>query len=304
MQGHTPTRPRAAAVAILIGMASLGLVDNFVPLLAEEGGLWQFHALRSAICVGILVVAGALGMGRLRPRSLRHVAGRSFLVATAMVIYFACLALMPIGHVLAGLFTAPVFVLLITRFGLKRPVGPMRWGAAGLGFLGTLLVIQPDPANLDPLIFLPVAAGAFYGAGAVATRHWCEEEGTLALMTGFFAALGIYGVLGIAALALWPLEPAAGAAGFAMRGWVPVTGPFLFWTLVQTVGSILGMGMIIRGYQLGEVSRVAIYEYSVLVFASFWAWVFFAQTVGALQALGMVVIAAAGSIVAIRSAKA
>ena len=75
----------------------------------------------------------------------------------------------------------------------------------------------------------------------------------------------------------------------------------LFWIAVQAVGSLIGIGLIFRGYLMGEASHVAVFEYSLLVFASFWAWVIWGQTVGPLALAGMGLIALAGAVIALRS---
>lgn len=282
-------------------MFVIGFIDNFVVVLAQDGGLWQFHAVRAALAVSLMLFAARILGATVRPKRLRNVAIRSAFVAASMLIYFGCLAVLPIGVVLSGLFTSPAFVLLISICVLHQSVGWARWLAVGLGFAGTLLVIQPDPGNLQWLVFLPVLAGALYGAGAVATRTLCEDETTLTLLVGFFTTLGLFGVVGLAALAILQPDVPAGTSGFALRGWVPLTAELMGLIALQAVGSILGIGLIIRGYQIGDVSHVAVFEFSVLVFASVWAFVLFGDRVNSLAIAGMGLIIVSGSIIALRS---
>ena len=281
-------------------MATLGLTDNFVPYLSERGSLWQFHLLRSGMALALLGLIALLGLGVLRPLRPVAVIGRSLFQALAMLIYFGCLSLMPIGVVVAGLFTAPLFVLLISVIFQGKRVGPWRWGAVGLGFAGAMMVIRPDPAALELVAFLPILAGVLYAVGAVATRAWCEGESALTLTAGFFGMLGVFGGLG-----LWVLGAGGpeGHAGFSLRGWVPLDGSLLFWTAVQAVGSLLGIGLIFRGYLIGEASQVAVFEYSLLAFASFWAWMLWGQVLDPVALAGMVLIAGAGTIIALRSSE-
>lgn len=292
-------RPGIAALSVLAGMFTLGLTDNFVPYISERGSLWQFHMVRSVMAIALLCVIVALGFSSLRPLRPLAVAGRSLFQAGAMLIYFGCLSVLPIGVVVAGLFTAPLFVVLISVLFQGKTVGAFRWGAVVLGFVGAVMVIRPDPAALDPVAFLPVIAGLLYAIGAVATRAWCEGESTLTLTAGFFGVLGIFGALGVM------LISGDGApeshAGFVMRSWGPLDATMLFWFAVQAVGSLIGIGLIFRGYLLGEASHVAVFEYSLLVFASFWAWVLWGQTVPLLGYLGMALIAVAGIVIALRS---
>ncbi len=294
----TAIKPATAALSILGGMATLGLTDNFVPHISERGSLWQFHFMRSTMGIAVLMVVVALGFGSLRPKRFWAVFGRSFFQGCAMLIYFGCLSVLPIGVVVAGLFTSPLFVVLISIIFQGKHVGLYRWSAVVLGFIGALMVIRPDPAALDPVAFLPIFAGLLYAIGAVATRAWCAEETAMTLTAGFFGMLGLFGLIGIFVV---NADAPAGHAGFVLRSWGPLDGPMLFWFAVQAVGSLIGIALIFRGYLLGEASHVAVFEYSLLVFASFWAWVLWDQSVPALGLMGMILIAGAGAVIAWRS---
>ena len=293
-------KPGLAALSILGGMFTLGLTDNFVPYISERGSLWQFHFVRSLMGIALLAGVVALGFGTLRAKQPIGVLGRSFFQAGAMLIYFGCLSVLPIGVVVAGLFTSPLFVVLISILFQGKSVGPFRWAAVVIGFVGALMVIRPDPAALDPVAFLPILAGLLYAIGAVATRAWCEGESTITLTAGFFGMLGVFGLIGIFAV---NVDAPAGHAGFVLRSWGPLDAEMLFWFAVQAVGSLIGIGLIFRGYLIGEASHVAVFEYSLLVFASFWAWVMWGQTVPVLGFVGMALIALAGAVIAMRSSQ-
>ncbi len=290
--------PRLAAIMVLAGMFTLGLTDNFVPYISERGSLWQFHLVRSLMAFAVLGCVVLLGYGSFRAQKPLAVIGRSLFQAGAMLIYFGCLSVLPIGVVVAGLFTSPLFVVLISIVFQHQRVGLFRWMAVVAGFIGAMLVIQPDPAALDPVSFLPILAGLLYAIGAVATRAWCEGESTLTLTAGFFGMLGVFGFLGVFAM---NGDAPAGHAGFVLRAWGPLDASMLFWLAVQAVGSLIGIAFIFRGYQMGEASRVAVFEYSLLVFSSFWAWLIWGQGVSSLGLIGMVLVAAAGAVIAIRS---
>jgi drug/metabolite transporter (DMT)-like permease len=199
------------------------------------------------------------------------------------------------------LFTAPIFTLLISRFAFGVPMGPFRIFAVGLGFCGALLVLGPGQgAALGLASVLPIAAGALYALGNIATRQWCEGEAAETLLMGFFAMLGLIGLLGLGVMALWQPVAAEGAEGFILRGAVWPTGSFLFWTFVQAAGSLLGVGMMIKAYQIAEASRVAIFEYVILPASAFWAYVLWGDVLGATAIAGIAMIFAAGLIIALR----
>ena len=140
-------KPGLAALSILGGMATLGLTDNFVPHISERGSLWQFHFVRSLMAFAILIGVVALGYGSLRAKRPLAVLGRSFFQAGAMLIYFGCLSVLPIGVVVAGLFTSPLFVVLISIVFQGKTVGPFRWAAVVIGFVGALKFAKGDFAH-------------------------------------------------------------------------------------------------------------------------------------------------------------
>jgi drug/metabolite transporter (DMT)-like permease len=294
-------RIAAAAGLVLLAMALLGLIDNFVRLIAAQGGLWQFHLVRALIALPVLLTAALALRLRLRPLRPWPVILRSVFNGTAMLFYFAALALLPLGQAVAGLFTAPIFVLVISTLAFGERIGPWRVVAVALGFAGILLILRPSAAGLSPVSLVPVAAGACYAMSNIATRRWCAGESTATLLAGYFLVLGAYGALGLAVLALFGPQAAPGAAGFALRGWVAPDAAFLSWTAVQALGSLAGVGLVIRGYQIAEAGQVAVLEYALLFFATLWAWAIWGEVPDAVSVAGMACIVLAGVTIVLRS---
>lgn len=295
-------RTLRAAGAILIYALLIAYADNYVRVIAAEGGLWQFHATRAVIAIALIAVLARMTGRRLWPVSLRAVVARSAIHGVAMLIYFGCLAFLPVAQVAAGLFTAPIFVLLISRFVYGHPIGPVRIAAVAVGFIGVVLVLGPTAmAGATWAALLPVFAGALYAMGNVATREWCAGESAETLLTGFFAALGIFGAIGLMVLAMAPVDVPAGADGFIQRGWVQPSGTFLFWVAVQAVISVIGVGLMITAYQIAEASRVSVFEYIILPASALWGWLIWSEVPTMQSVIGMGLITFAGAMIAIRA---
>lgn len=295
------SRTVKAAGFILIYAFIIGFTDNFVRMIAADGGLWQFHATRTLFaCLIIGLVAKPLGL-KLRPKRPGAVVARSLIHGCAMVIYFGCLAFLSVAEVAAGLFTAPIFVLLISRFIYGHHIGPFRILAVMVGFAGVMLVLGPGAgAVISPTLVLPIAAGALYALGNIATREWCSGESAETLLMGFFLALGAFGLIGMAVLGVWNPEVPAGDDGFVLRGIVWPTGSFLFWTFVQAAGSLLAVGLMVKAYQIAEASRVAVFEYVILPMSALWSWVLWGDLISMQAVVGMALIFGAGLIIAAR----
>ena len=296
-------RPVAAAASMVGAMFIIGLIDIYVAEIARTISVWQFLVMRMIFAVPVVLLGSWLGLGSVRPRRWGPVIVRSTLFACGMFCYFAALAFMPIAMALAGLFTSPIFVLLITAFVLGQPIGPWRVLAVAVGFAGILTVLGPSRADLGWILVLPVLGGVLYASGVVATRALCEGETTMTLLLGIFVAQGTLGMVALAGLTLAGAEVGAGGMAFLTRGWIWPMDAAMPYVLLQVVGSVVGVGLLNRAYQLGEASYVAVFEYSIMVFGPFFGWLLMQQTVTALQGLGIGLIVMAGTIIAWRTGR-
>lgn len=296
MTADLPDRPLAAAALVISAMALLGLSDNLVIKVADVTGVWQFHFMRSAMALPLILCVAMVWGLRLRPLRPGAVASRSLLVAASMFCYFGALAFVPVAQSAAGLFTAPIWVLLISFAGIGRRVAPWNIAAAFVGFIGVLLVLQPDVAAFTPALIMPIAAGVIYAMGAVATRRYCAKESTLSLLSGFFLAIMSLGAVGCIGLALWQPVVPEGADGFLLRGWVPLDARATGLIAVQALAAVIGVGMITRAYLLAEAAFVSVFEYTLLIFGGVWGWLLWGQGIGVWAVLGIALIIASGAV--------
>ena len=295
------TRPMAAALCMIGAMVLLGFVDNFVATVAEEISIWQFLAVRASMAIPLICLMSMLGLGTMRPKRFWAVAVRSLLTATGLMLYFGSLAFMPIAQSLAGLFTSPIFVLLISAFVLKQTIGKWRVIAVAIGFSGILLVLGIQDGAPGWIMMMPVAGGLIYATGSMATRILCSEESTISMLAGIMIVQFIIGTLALVGLTIWSPVVPEGADGFLLRGLVwPIESVFPY-IAMQAVISVAGVFLLIRAYQWGEASQVSVLEYSIMIFGPFFAWLLMGQSITPTMMAGIALIMIAGGIIAVRS---
>ena len=290
-----------AALCAVAGMSLMGFIDNFVKVIAQDIGLWQFHFTRSAIVLGVLVPLALLAGWPVAPRRPWAVAFRSIFPATAMILYFGAVAALPIAQVGAGLFTAPIFVLLISALSYDAKIGRWRILAVALGFGGVLLLLRPDAGAFSWFSLIPILAGMLYAFGAVCTRVYCAEESTLTLVTGFFLVMGLWGAAGSIWLSMSGAITDPATDGFFSTGWQAWTSQSAFWTVAQGVVSLMGLFLITRAYLLADASHVAVFEYSFLISAGVWSYILWGEMPDTIGFVGIALIVAAGTVIILRT---
>jgi len=293
--------PLKSGLLLALGISVLGVSDSLVPLISDDMGLGQFHFLRSIIAVtGVLIIARTTGLG-LWPERWTAVLCRSAAIIIAMLLFFSVLSFLPSAVAGAGLFTSPIFVLILLAICYRLLPRKRRLIAVGLGSAGVWLVLRPDMASFNALHIIPVIAGAFYAGNIVITNRYCADESPMCLSLFYFSGLGLAG-LGVACwFSLFPSQ-LGGDTRFMMAGFDMISLSSLFWVIVMAVLTIISVWMLTVAYQSADASYLVVFEYSYLISAGIAGWLIWGNLLSLSNIAGMVLIIGAGSFISRRTA--
>ncbi len=280
----------------------LGLQDAVVKMTASDLSLWQFQMIRSAINLTLLLAATRILWGSIGPRPKRPwaVALRSLLLVCTMVFYFGAVPFLSLAEIAAGLYVFPLFVALLSALLLGERVGPRRIIAILVGFGGTLFIMKPGTDAFQPVALMPVAAALFYAGMIITTRRLCRGESPVTLSYGVALTFFTLGVAGVATFSLIGDSAMAQAWPYLFTGWHDIGIAIVALIAACSVINVSSNIALARAYQSAEASWLAPFDYSYIVFATFWGYVFWAHVPDGLTILGMVMIASAGGFVAWR----
>ena len=118
-------------------------------------------------------------------------------VITAL-FFFTGLILMPVSLVYTLLMTNPFFVTIFAYLFLKEKVGIRRWTAVVIGFIGVLVVINPQNLNFNYLFLLPIISAIFLTIRDIATKSLATQSNNVEIT--FITALLITIFAGLASL--------------------------------------------------------------------------------------------------------
>ena len=292
-------------ILIILAFVIIGPNDILVPIIARESGLWQFHFCRSLIAITLMSLLMILTGHQFIINNLVAVIIRSLLYTFSMLIYFGCLSFLPIAIVGAGMFSAPIFVLIFSYFLFKQKIGINLISAVVVGSFGVWLILNPSAENFSIYSLMPIFGGLFLAIGNMVTWRMCSEENPLILNIMFFIGIGIFGFIGtiIFSVFTFDINDLVIISDFFILGWN--NGTALLWALifVQAVGSIIGIGLLTKAYQMADTSYLNIFEYSFFIFAGFSGWLFLGQTISFDELIGIIFIIFSGIIASFASNK-
>ena len=281
-----PLRRRHDHDHVLTGiLCRLGMGVSFSTMaallkLASVGGLnvaeLVFYRSVFALPVVLAVVLKRETLAVLRPNNpLAHLS-RSTLGLMSMGLTFQALILLPLADATAINFTAPIFATVLSFLVLKEFVGPQRWAAVLIGFVGVLIVARPGGSSL-PLLGVGIALAAAVSQAAVTTtlRHLQKSENVSAIVFWFAVAGSLVGsVLMLFFGHAHPWQAIAFAAAGGLAG---------------------GFGQLFMTASLrAPIAAVAPFDYLQIVLATAYGWFLFSDMPTQHTIVGAGLIAGAG----------
>ncbi len=213
----TQDRP-LLGILLMLGFCILApLGDATAKLLGEEMSvgflLFVRFAMQAALLLPLVWLAGyPLPRGR---RLMGLTALRTLLHIIGIGCMFSALQFLPLADAIAIAFVMPFIMLLLGKVFLGEEVGPQRLAACAVGFVGTLLVVQPNFAQVGAPALLPLAVAVVFALFMLVTRTMAKEVDPIGLqalsgvMAVPFVGAALWSFPDAPLLAVGPIAPSA-----------------------------------------------------------------------------------------------
>jgi drug/metabolite transporter (DMT)-like permease len=226
------------------------------------------------------------GLGTLKTGRFWMFTLRSAISFVSMVLGFWSLALMPFAKAISMSFTAPLFATMLAATVLKERVRLRRWSATIAGFIGVLIVLQPESAGIGFGEMLALFAAALSAIVSMIVKNLSKTESSNAIVT--------YMVL--------LLTPMSLALALPVWSWPP-SGTWWWFMAGMGLAGTLGHLCWVRALGMAEVSLVVSYDYVRLLFAALIGYWAFSEEPGLHTWIGAALIVGSGIYIARREAK-
>ena len=253
MKHQMDNAPLAGVLFIMAAVALLSVMDAAMKVLVDGGiAVLQILALRSWLVVPPMTIwalkkggVAALKTGRVKLHLMRVVLGTG-----APFFFFTSLKTLPLADATTIFFGSTFIMTALSVAVLNERVGPHRWAAVVVGFMGVLVAMQPTSASIDVGVFYAFGSSISYALFALITRKLGTSEGALKQVLYFHVWLGTVGALAL---------------------------PFIYRpyeldevVLIAVTGGLVVAGhlCLTRAFSIAQVGLLAPFEYSALVWAA------------------------------------
>ncbi|MEP4199008.1 MAG: DMT family transporter [Aliishimia sp.] len=275
-------------VALMLGFCvTAPLLDVAAKLASTSVPVGQITAARFMVqCVLMAPFVWIMGLSlSVAKGQWPAVVIRALLLVFATFCFIAAIRVMPLADALAIVFVAPFIVLLVGKFYLGEEVGPRRVGAALVGFVGVLFVIQPSFAAFGAVAFIPLGTAVAFAFYIIITRGLSRRMHPVALQ--FHTGL-------IASLFCIPVLILAYGSGSDLLDPVWPSGIAWLWLLSAGFFATISHMMMTYALSFAPSATLAPLQYFELPVATFFGYLVFQDFPNTLSLIGIAIIIGAG----------
>jgi drug/metabolite transporter (DMT)-like permease len=279
----------------LIGIALMAGCMSFFPLMDAVSKLLQDRLHVAEVVFGRSVFYFALllpfllyrhGLHWLTPNRPWLQVLRGLLTTGSSVFFTLAIAFLPLADTLAIFFIHPLLATALSPVVLGERVGPWRWSAVVVGFIGALVVIRPGFATISPAVLLAIAAGFGFALSQLLTRR----------LAGSDPALTTLSISTLIAIAI--------TGGMLPFVWImPTPWELLLIAIAGFIG-FAGYWMLTLAYDYADASQLAPFTYVEIVGATILGYVIFGDFPTPVVWAGIGLIVGSGIVIAWRESRA
>lgn len=268
------------ALLMMSSMMAFTINDALMKYLGGSIPLFQLITMRGALtCVLVFALARYLGKVDLRIPKGDRLLVLIRCAAEVATTYFFLTALMniPLANVTAVLQALPLTVTLGAAVFFGERVGWRRYLAIGIGFCGMLLIVRPGPDGFNVFSLYAMAAMLLVTVRDLITRKMSANVPSMTVTL---------------ATALSVTVVAAGVS--TTEPWVAVTPSLMALIAAASVFVLLGYLCSVMVMRVGEVSFIAPFRYTSLIWALLLGWFMFGDWPDSVTLIGAAAVVGAG----------
>jgi drug/metabolite transporter (DMT)-like permease len=272
----TRTSSNVKGVSFLVLAALIISLQNIaVKWIGGDYPVLEIVIFRSLIALPCTILffrfEGKRGLPATQQPKLEYV--RGFFLFVSYTTYFMGLAALPLADVESIRFSAPLMITILSVVMLGEKVGPRRWLALIIGFVGVLLIVRPGSATFNLGSIFILTSVLFYALTVILTRklQTTDSSATMAYHSSLVYLIAAF-ILAPLAIVVGETPDAHPSIAFLLRAWAMPTP--LDWIVMSGLGLVWAgwTYLMARAYSTAQASVIAPFEYVSLPINIMWGF--------------------------------
>jgi len=290
-------------ILILIAMLIFAVQDSIMKYIYNSVSLYEIYIIRTLVSFCIILV-----FLKLLKKPIIFKTHYPFLTFLRIILFFfgfssfyVSLTIMPLATATALFFVTPFLITIFAKFILKDQIGPRRWLAVIIGFIGVYIILNPNFDNFDYLSLTPILCAFCYSLSMIIIKKTSEKDDVYSQMFQFYIGAIIISTIFYFFIGDGQYNTIDNpAAKFIFREWFSNLEFSLIYMIILGFTAAVAFLLVFSAYRIASPAVVSPFEYSILIWSSLSGWFFFDEIPALNTIFGMFLIVFGGIYIFIR----
>jgi drug/metabolite transporter (DMT)-like permease len=215
--------------------------------------------------------------------------------------FYISLTIMPLATATALFFVTPFLITIFAKFILKDQIGPRRWIAVIVGFIGVYIILNPNFDDFDYFSLSPILCAFCYALSMIIIKKTSKKDSVYQQMFQFYIGAMIISIIFYFFIGDGRYDTIDNpAAQFIFREWFSNLEFSLIYMIILGFTAGAAFLLIFSAYRIASPAVVSPFEYSILVWSTLSGWIFFNEVPKINTLIGMCLIVGGGIYIFIR----
>ena len=284
-------------ILILLGMLVFSVQDSIMKYIYNFVSLYEVYLIRTLVSFVVILL-----FLKITKKPIIFKTQYPLLTYCRVILFFfgfssfyISLTVMPLVTATALFFVTPFLITIFAKFFLKEQIGPRRWLAVIIGFVGVYIILNPDFSNFDYLSLTPIFCAFCYSLSMIIIKKTSEKDSVYTqTFTFYFGAIIIslifYFIIGDGQYNTTD-HP---AFQFIFREWFTSLETSMLIMIATGLTASVAFLLLFTAYRIASPAVISPFEYSIIIWSSFSGWFFFNEIPDLKTIIGIFLIVCGG----------
>ena len=290
-------------ILILFAMMVLSVQDGIMKHIYNFVSLYEIYLIRTVVSFILILIFLIITKKPIVFKSQYPILTlcRVILFFFGFSSFYISLTVLPLGTATALFFVTPFLITIFAHFFLKEEIGPRRWAAIAVGFIGVYITLNPDFSNFNYLSLLPILCAFCYSLSMIIIKMTSDKDSVYTQTFTFYIGAIIFSMIFYFVIGDGKFNTIEHpAAQFILREWfVEIENSILFMVATGVTATVAFL-LLFTAYSIASPAVVSPFEYSILLWSPLIGWLYFNEVPTLSTVIGILIIVSSGIYIFLR----
>ena len=290
-------------IFILLAMLAFSIQDSIMKYIYNFASLYEVYLVRTLVSFAVILL-----FLKIIKKPIIFKTQYPLLTSCRVILFFfgfssfyISLTVLPLVTATALFFVTPFLITIFAKFFLKEQIGPRRWSAVIIGFVGVYIILNPNFSNFDYMSLTPILCALCYSLSMIIIKLTSEKDNVYTQTFTFYFGAIIFSVIIFFIFGDGQYNTIDHPASqYIFREWFSNLETSLLLMIVTGFTASIAFIFTFSAYRIASPAVVSPFEYSILVWSSLSGWYFFNEIPDLKTIIGILLIVCGGIYIFIR----